>query len=279
MKAARTVRFSEKDIIFLLETGAPSLLSKIDTIKNDPDIIEGIMEHEASRLVQRIMAESEETVLASLTPRFLFEILLRHTRRELESRAYTIERTASQKIPVFDTKEVIGFLSDNTVLKYLADMLSSFTRVESFILPIRVRKGVWRKFRFSDMDFNSLQKLCQVLPEEHRFGFYKRIADLCLFVVGIFPEYVTFDYSYAASGQMRPRLLGRFRWSAEEYEEEGRRFYRLASEHRDAVVLDLVKPLQQLHQRFNLAKKPLNYVSEHYLRLRKQRLFPSWWSN
>jgi hypothetical protein len=50
MKGALTAEFSESDILFLIETADPALLSKIETIKDDPDIIEGMMEHEASRL-------------------------------------------------------------------------------------------------------------------------------------------------------------------------------------------------------------------------------------
>ncbi len=47
MKGAPTVEFSESDILFLVETVEPALLSKLDTIKDDPDIIEGMMKHEA----------------------------------------------------------------------------------------------------------------------------------------------------------------------------------------------------------------------------------------
>lgn len=275
MKGALTAEFSESDILFLVETVDPALMSKIDTIKDDPDIIEGMMEHEARRLFQRIMLMSEETITATITPRFLFEVLLRTARRELEGQAYTVERSATQKIPVFDTPDVIRFLSNKAVLKYLADMLTSFTRIESFTLPIRVRKGVWRKIRFNDMDIDSLVRFCQAVDEERRFGFYKRIADLCLFILGMFPEYVTMDYRYPSSGEARPKLFGRLRWSAEDYEDEGRRFYKLAREHRDAAVLDLSDVLQQLHDKFNLAKKPLNYISEHFLQFRKEKLFPS----
>jgi hypothetical protein len=85
MEVAPTAKFSESDILFLLETVDPALLSKAHTIKDDPCIIEGMMEHEARRLFQRIMLMSEETVTATITPRFLFEILLRTTRKELES--------------------------------------------------------------------------------------------------------------------------------------------------------------------------------------------------
>jgi len=267
--------FSESDILFLTETVDPALLSKIDTIKNDPDIIEGMMEQEAGRLFQRIMLIDDERITAKITPRFLFEVLLRTARRELENQAYTVERTVSQKIPIFDSPEVVRFLSNKAVLKYLADMLTSFTRIESFTLPIRVRKGIWRKIRFNDMDIDSLLRFCQATDEEHRFGFYKRIADLCLFILGMFPEYVITDFRYPSSGKTRPKLFGRLRRSAEDYEEEGRRFYKLAGEHRDAAVLDLAEVLNQLHEKFYLAKKPLNFISEHFLQFRKEKLFPS----
>lgn len=267
--------FSEGDILFLVETVNPGLRSKIDTVKSDPDIIEGMMKHEAGRLFQRIMLMNEETIMTTISPRFLFEVLLRSAQIDLESQAYTMERTSTQKIPVFDTAQVVRFLDNTTALKYLADMLSSFTTIESFTLPVRVRKGVWHKIRFNDMDIDSLLRFCQAVDEEHRFRFYKRIADLCLFVLGMFPEYVAVDYRYPSTGEPRPRLFGRLRRSAQDYEEEGRRFYKLAGEHRDATVLDLAEIMWQLHERFTLAKKPLNYISENFIRFKKAKLFPS----
>ena len=124
------------------------------------------------------------------------------------------------------------------------------------------------------MDIDSLVRFCQTVDKEHRFGLYKRIADLCLFILGMFPEYVTMDYRYPSSGEASPRLFGRLRRSAEDYEEEGKRFYKLAGEHRDATLLDIAGVLQQLGDKFNLAKKPLNYISEHFLQFRKGKLFP-----
>ena len=115
-------------------------------------------------------------------------------RKEFENQTYTVERTATQKIPVFDTPEVVRFLDNNLVLKYLADMLSSFTQIEGFTSPVRLRKGIWHKIRFNDMDIDSLVKFCEPVDEEHRFHFYKRIADLCLLILGMFPDYVATDY-------------------------------------------------------------------------------------
>jgi hypothetical protein len=266
--------FSDSDLLFLVETVDPRLVSKMDTLKGDPTIIEGMLDHEAAKLFQRIMLMGAENLMTRITPRFLFEVLLRRALRELETQTYTVERTASQKIPVFDTREVVQFLANKTVLKYLADMLSSFTRVESFTVPVRVGKGTWRKFRFSDMDVDSLARLCETVEEERRFGFYKRIADLCLFILGMFPESVISYYEYSPTGKVRSQPFRRLRRSAEDYEEEGKRFYRLAGEHESARVLELDGVLWQLHSKFNLAKKPLNYISERFLQFHRQELFP-----
>jgi len=272
-------RLSDSDILFLLETVEPRLIARIETIKGDPSMIEGILEQESESLFRRVMLLGEAEVLTKISPRLFFEVLLRRTLSELQSQSYTVERTASQKIPVFDTKEVLEFLNQKIVLGYLADMLSSFTRIESFTLPVRVRKGIWRKIRFNDMDIDSLVRFCETVDEEYRFGFYKRIADVCLFILGMFPEYVRQDFRYPLSGKIRPRFGGRWRRSVEDYEEEGRRFYKLAGGHRDARVLKLSEVLWQLHERFGLAKKPLNFISDNFLHFKKQKLFPSVSSN
>lgn len=279
MKGKLLTELSDSDVLFLVETVDPRLVTKIDTLKGDPTIIEEMLDQEIGKLFQRITLMSEERIMTRITPRFLFEVLLRRALRELESQSYTVERTARQKIPVFDAREVVQFLANKQALKYLADMLSSFTRTESFTLPVRIRKGIWRKIRFSDMDIDSLTKFCETVDEEQRFTFYKRIADLCLFILGIFPEYANPDFRHSLGSDTRPQLFRKSRRSAEDYEEEGRRFYKLAGEHKNAGILELTEVLWQLHDKFNLAKKPLNYISDNLLRFRKQKLFPSLSSN
>ncbi|MFX1266028.1 MAG: hypothetical protein ACFFH0_11650 [Promethearchaeota archaeon] len=158
-------------------------------------------------------------------------------------------------------------------MKYLADMLTSFTRIESFTIPIRVRKGIWHRIRFSDVDLDDLIRFCQTVNEENRFSLYKRIADLCLFILGMFPEYVVMDYRYPFRRETRPKMFGRWRRSIEDYEEEGRRFYKLAGNHDDAAILHLNDVLNNLHDKFNLAKKPLNHISAYILQFRRDKLF------
>lgn len=90
MAGVQATEFSEKDILFLVETVDHTLLNKIGAIKDDPEIIEEMMENEAYSLFRRIMLMAEESITTAISPRFLFEVLLRTARRDLESQGYTI---------------------------------------------------------------------------------------------------------------------------------------------------------------------------------------------
>lgn len=280
MSGRKIVRFSDSDIRFLVETVAPQLLGRLDVIKNDAQFIEGMLDQEVEKVFQRVVLAGEERVMTSISPAFLFEVLLRKAARDLRTQSYTIEKTGFQNVPVFDAREVVDFLSEEGSVEYLADMLASFTKIRSFAVAVRVRRGIWRRFRFSDMDVDSLIKFCESVDDEHRFALYKRIADLCLFILGMFPEYVMPSYQVAPNmGVARLGLRRRFAWSAGDYEEVGRRFYKLAGSHRDADILGLAEVLHRFHEKFSLARKPLIYISENLLRSRKRKLFPSISSN
>ena len=275
MRSPSTIEFSPGDIYFLVSTVDPDLLSRIDSISGDPEFIDNLMEQGAVKVFHRIMLLDENELTTNITPRFLFEILLRTARFELKNRGYTIERSSSMKVPVFDSQDVVEFMEDSEVIRYLADMLTSFTKIQSYIIPIRVRKGFWRRIRFNDMDIDSLMRYCQTVEEESRFRIYKRIADLCLFLLGIFPEHVTPVLSSSFPGQTGSRMFGRMRRSAQEYADEGRRFYKLAAEHQDSSKAGLTRDLWVLHEQFDLAKKPLNYISENLVQFKKVKIFPS----
>ncbi len=271
-------KLKESDLDFVVNEAASEFKDKEklkQLIKEDPDFRKHLIGNE--KVFNKVIANEE--IMIKISPALYFEILLRKALKELEKTRHTIERTGSQRVPVFDSKEVVELLAKEAILDYLASLLSSFTRIESFVLPVRVRKGVWRKIRFNDMDIDSLTRFCQAVDEEHRFGFYKRIADVCLFIMGVFPEYVMFDYSYPSAREIRPKIRGttHLQWvprrSAEEYEEEGRKFYQLAAEHPTAKVVNLEKVFWQLHEKFNLARKPLDFISQQYLHFKKEKMF------
>jgi len=268
----KNLRLSERDLDFLVETAYPEVTDKLrlkQIIREDEGFRNTFLEDE--KVFRRLV--DDEEIFLKITPTLLFEILLRKVARDLREVSYTVEKAGTSKIPVFDTKDVVELLGKESLLHYLADMLSSFTKIESYTISFQIRKGIWEKFRFNDLDIFSLMSFCQVVENEHRLGFYKRIADICLFILGIFPEYAERDYRYPFSGQVRPQIRGKVRISPEEYEKEGRKFYKLAAEHQSAKELDLSEIFWTLHEDFPKAKKPLNFIAEHYLQYKKHKFF------
>lgn len=264
------MRFTDTDLDFLIDAVSPDVSDKPALkriISEDEDFRNTFLSEE--KVLRRLMDDDE--ILLKITPRLFFEILLRKTLDNLQRIGYTLEKTSTMRVPVFDTKDVVGLLKKDNLIDYLADMLSSFTRIESYTISFRIKKGFWKTIRFNDMDIQSLVSCCEVIEDEYRLGLYKRIADVCLFILGLFPDYTEREYRYPFSGQVRPHIAGKLRISPEEYEEKGKEFYRLAAEHHWAQ--DQADVFQALHDSFQKAKKPLNFMAEHYLRGTRHRLF------
>jgi hypothetical protein len=269
---AKGLRLSSRDLDFLVETASPEVTDKPklkEIIKKDQDFRNTFVQD--AKVFRRVMDDDE--ILLKISPSLYFEILLRRAASVLEEASYTVEKTSTMKIPVFDAKDVVELLTTESLLDYLADMLSSFTKIGSYTISFRVKEGIWRKVRFSDLDIHSLMTLSEAVNDEHRLGFYKRIADICLFILGIFPDYAERDYRYPFSKDLRPQIAGKMRISPEDYETEGRKFYKLAAEHQSAKELDLSEVFWALHDNFQKAKKPLNFIAEHYLQHKGYNLF------
>lgn len=215
----------------------------------------------------------DDELFLKISPTLFFEILLRKAANDLEGVSYTLEKTSTMRIPVFDIKDVVEFLAKESLLGYLADMLSSFTKIESYAISFSAKKGVWRKIRFNNLDILSLMSFCEAVDDAYRLVFYKRIADICLFILGIFPDYAERDYRYSFSGEVRPQIQGRLRISPADYEKQGRKFYKLAAEHQSAIELDLSEVFWALHGNFQKARKPLNFIAEHYLKYKRHGFF------
>jgi len=268
----RNFRLSERDLDFLTETVFHEVGDKLKLkmiIREDEDFRNRAIADE--RLFRKVM--DDEEIFLKISPTLFFEILLRKAANDLQKASYTLERTNAMKIPVFDARDVVELLNKEALLAYLADMLSSFTRIESYAISLKARNGVWHKIRFNDLDIEGLMSFCELVEDEYRLGFYKRIADICLFIVGLFPDYVEREYRYPFSGNLRPQTYGKLRISPDEYEKEGRRFYRLAAEHPSAKDTDLSEVFWALQGKFQTAKKPLHFIAEHYLHYRRDMVF------
>ena len=120
------------------------------------------------------------------------------------------------------------------------------------------------------MDIDSLVQLCSAADEENRLGYYKRIADVCLFVSSVFQEH---SYFGQGGGQSTFPASRRMRRSMEDYEWEGKRFYSLAESHPAARLAGLSCIFGLLREQFIYARKPLRFIASQYLHSSKANLF------
>ncbi|MBN1640466.1 MAG: hypothetical protein JXA09_04455 [Anaerolineae bacterium] len=261
-----------RDLRFLVETLLPGYRDQeeaIDLLSTDSAMIVRMLDDE--RLFRRVVGEEEVMVRAS--PWLFFTVLLRRARRELERESFTVEQRARQRVVLFDAGQVTELVADDAVLDYLATMLASFTRVESVTVRYQVREGLWRRFRVSELDVDGMMRYAQAVEAPQRYVAYRRVADVCLFTCGMFPEYIETRRRYPASGQARPGVRGRICVTLEDHEAHGRAFYQLAAEQEAARAEGLDGVLSTLSERFVLAEKPLRFLSDRYLQFSKHRLF------
>ncbi|MDR7400879.1 MAG: hypothetical protein QN155_01425 [Armatimonadota bacterium] len=253
-------RLTDADLRFVAATLLPDRDPRrtVERLRENPEALEELLEDD--RLLERLRSGD---ALVRVTPWLLFSVLLRRVRRELRTAPYTVERLGTERVPVFDARRAGDLLADPQILDYLVEMLVSFTRTDSFLLEVE-EGGRVRRRRFSDFDSEDMIALAALMPDELRFPILRRVADIALFITGIFPEHVD-PLARPPGAAAPPASRWRFRRTLEEYEEEGRRFYRLAASHRMARRLGMERPLEALAEMFPLARKPLNVLASQYI--------------
>ena len=170
-------------------------------------------------------------------------------------------------------KDIINLLEKEEALDYLTELLVSFTRIHSFSTIYRIRKGTWRRLKFSDFDIDSLIRFSRTLDENLRFRPFKKVADICLFILGIFPEYVE-KHEWPLSFGDR-RLASHPKVKKIGFENYGSYYYQKASNMETAYTLGLHDILNYFAENFKIAEKTLNYITDKYLVFHdKKKLFP-----
>jgi hypothetical protein len=259
------LHLSESDLRFLVETVATNRRDYdhiANLIRDKEDLLEPMLDD--PKLTERLFRDEE--TLVRVTPHLLFSVLLRRLRRELEKEAYVLDvDTKGKRIPVFEGPAVAEMLSDKQTLDYLVEMLSSFARTNSGIIYWRER-GTWHKRRFSDIDLNDMVELARIIDPEMRPALYKRIADIALFLSGIFPE-----QAVHSSGSRRAMFSTKH--TLEDYEQVGKRFYKVAAREMDQTQWKPV--LGTLAEKFTLARLALNSLSDRYVKTLRARYFRS----
>ena len=260
----------ENDLLILSKIVVPDLPDRrkaVRALREDEDILEGMLKDE--RIMRFLM--DDPLSLLQISPALFFLTLLAKVESDIKARSYTVEKQSRYNAFVFDSNEVLSLLENPEIREYLAGMLLSFIRINTISVPIRVRKGFWRKYHFSDFDIENLIQYARLVDEDYRFSPYKRIGDVCLFIIGLFPEYIQSPelFEEASSSYLR-QAAGR---SREELVETGTHYYKIAAEHGTARRLELSGVLQSFSDHMALLSKPLTVMSMRYLGLLKGRVF------
>ncbi|MCS7338429.1 MAG: hypothetical protein NZ739_09375 [Verrucomicrobiae bacterium] len=257
------MRLTESDLRFVVETVVTKRRDYeniIELIRDKDDLLEPMLDD--PRLVERLMNEQE--VFVRVSPYLMFSVLLRRVRKDLENQPFVLEPySRGKRIPVFDAPKTVEFLSDTTLREYLAQMLCSFVKTHTGVVYWKER-GMWRKRKFSDMDMDDMIALAQMVDPQFRPRLYKRIADIALFLTGIYPDHTSLFAS-------RPKSMATAARTIPDYEREGRRFYTLAAQQAEPPWPPTV--YEELAEKFTVAREALNTLADRYLKPLRERLF------
>jgi hypothetical protein len=259
---SHSVIFADEDLLFLLSVLLPAAKDTpglLRVLREDQEILDGMISDE--RVFHHLL--DDPLSVLSVSPALFFAILLARVASDLARHPVTFEHSHGLTMALFDAPQVLALLENRQVRDYLTDMLVSFVRINSFSTTVRVRKGIWRRVRFSDFDIDHLVRYGNGIEESQRFPVYKRIADICLFTLGIFAP--TGTPRGAPLPFLDARALASASRSREEYIAQGTSFYTLASRHREARSRRMSDVLSTLAEKITLAAKPLSVMSARYL--------------
>jgi hypothetical protein len=250
-------KLTETDLLYLTDALAAGAdrARMLRVLREDEEILRAMLADE--RLFRKIASDPE--MIVRVSPRLLFCVLMEQVKKDLGQLRYTVE---PDRAVVFDGRRVASLLEDARIADYLVEVLTSFVRVHSTSVMVRLRPGLWTRHRFSDLDLRGMIRHTAALEEEERFGWYRRIGDLCLFLLGVFP-----DSAAGLRGSPPAQRLSRA-----DFLQSGRSFYAAAAKHPRADMA-VAEVLARLAETFELAVKPLDHLASRYLATLRDRLF------
>ncbi len=207
-----------------------------------------------------------------VSPFLAFATAVHRTAAALETATFVEERWAPRvRIPVFDVVALRALLSDPVRCYFLVELLASYTRVASGVTWTRTSRG-WRRRRFSELD-PALAELLDVVQANERPGVYRRLGDLALFLLGVFPDHPPVLAGGVASDRLaRLSGLGSDRAgeldTKELFELLGARWYAAALASAKATGLPVTTTLTvagHMAEHFRDARRVLNAVTDRYL--------------
>jgi hypothetical protein len=211
-------------------------------------------------------------VAVGVSPFLAFATAVHRTAARLETVSFVEERWGPRtRIPLFDVAALRSLVSDQLRRWFLVELLASYTRVSSGVTWTRTSRG-WRRRRFSELDPASLAEQLELVGRSERPGVYRRLGDLALFLLGVFPDHLP-DLA-GATGDRMLRLSGMRSGDTGELggrallEFLGSRWYTAAVASATSSGLPVTAPLAvagHIGEHFGDARRVVNAVTDQYL--------------
>jgi hypothetical protein len=211
-------------------------------------------------------------VSTGVSPFLVFATAVHRTAGRLELATFVEERWGPRvRIPLFDVASLRTLLEDQMRRLFLVELLASYTRVSSGVTWTRTARG-WRRRRFSELDPTALAEQLQLVGRPEQAGVYRRLGDLALFLLGVFPDHLP-----KFSGPARDRLLrssgvktaaAEGRDGQDLLEQLGARWYAAAVTSARSAGHPVTASLgvaEYIGQHFPDARRVLNAVTDRYL--------------
>jgi len=225
--------------------------------------------------------QARPLVFVGVSPFLTFATAVHRTAVALETATFVEERWAPRvRIPVFDAAALRSLVSDPVRRYFLVELLASYTREASGATWTRTARG-WRRRRFSELDPTRLAELLEVVEASERSGIYRRLGDLALFLLGVFPDHPPAVQGGAATERLiRLSGLGSDRvadlGAQELLELLGARWYSAAIASATASGRPVTATLAvagYMADHFHEARRVLNAVTDRYLFALREQWF------
>lgn len=248
------------------------------------DRLRGLLSSEA--LGDALFGSGDEESLLRASPFLIFAVLISRAHADLEQAQFVEEWLGpARRIPVFEVHALRSFSADLAHQLFLAELLTSYTRVASGSFWVHTARG-WQRRRYSELDLMRLVEMLDIVPEGERPALLRRLGDLALFLTGVFPD-------FTGSRMFRPTARRRLQSAvmAEGGAEEGQRhpddvsgldFLELigsASYRQASIATERLSgtagTLRDMAGGFGQARRVLNFVTDRYLFPFREQWFPS----
>jgi hypothetical protein len=217
-------------------------------------------------------------LMVRASPFLAFACLVERATQELATARSVAEPVGRRRwVPVFDADQLRAFAAPPAHRLFLAELLTSYTRVASGAVWVRGRRR-WRRRRFSELDVGQLVGMLEVVAPAERPGVLRRLGDLALFLTGVFPDSCERRVTPASSTEQALQAAGIGGLGGAEHgsvpylEVLGAQCYRQACASAAGLTASMAV-VGEVADGFSRARRVLNFMTERHLFAERERWF------